>query len=387
MERLGLGAVLLWCVVTLGGKVGASCVGDCNGDGTVTIDEIVRGVNLALGNASIAACPSFDRDRDGSVAVDEIIAAVNALLSGCEGGGTPTASPSSSVTSSPTPTPTATPSFTATRRPNRAPTLAPAIWYRAYADFPIALPLGVSDPDGDLVHCTASNLPTGAELDDATWTIRWTPQVTDLGNHELLVECRDDAEPPATAVSQVVFTVYGSDACSIPACDPSTGCSRALASLEAPCCSGQAVVTPPVPNLPCPAGRMVWISEDIDGGFRPLSDCDLKYVRNNAQSSAEVRFKFRGRCFSLDDRIVVSARMETRERTPVIDGRYRVQFYEAGQDLVESRSVPFEVLPPRPFFDMQDAEANLVVTLTDGQLQTHTQSLRLRLTFTPVPEP
>jgi len=54
--------------------------GDCNGDGMVTIDELITGVNIALGNLPVTACPAFDTNRDGRVTIEELIAAVNAAL-------------------------------------------------------------------------------------------------------------------------------------------------------------------------------------------------------------------------------------------------------------------------------------------------------------------
>jgi hypothetical protein len=70
------------------------CVGDCNCDGRVTIDEIIKGVNIDLGNAEIGTCPAF---RCGSsnlgIVINCVIEAVNNALAGCP-------------VPSPTPTPT-----------------------------------------------------------------------------------------------------------------------------------------------------------------------------------------------------------------------------------------------------------------------------------------
>jgi len=71
--------------MTLAASANAQCVGDCNGDGTVAINELITGVNIALGNAQASSCPSFDTNSDGSVAVNELISGVNALLNGCAG--------------------------------------------------------------------------------------------------------------------------------------------------------------------------------------------------------------------------------------------------------------------------------------------------------------
>ena len=61
------------------------CVGDCDGNRTVTVDELLLGVNIALGNLSAESCPVFDGNRDGKVTVNEILVAVNNALSGCPG--------------------------------------------------------------------------------------------------------------------------------------------------------------------------------------------------------------------------------------------------------------------------------------------------------------
>ena len=60
----------------------ADCVGDCNGDGQVTVDEVLRGVNIILGSTALADCGSFDRNVDGTVTVDEVVAAVSGALNG-----------------------------------------------------------------------------------------------------------------------------------------------------------------------------------------------------------------------------------------------------------------------------------------------------------------
>jgi hypothetical protein len=62
---------------------GGPCAGDCNGNGSVSVSELVLGVNIALGGAELAACAVLDHDRNGAVSVGELIAAVNAALDGC----------------------------------------------------------------------------------------------------------------------------------------------------------------------------------------------------------------------------------------------------------------------------------------------------------------
>jgi hypothetical protein len=61
-----------------------ACVGDCAVDGAVTVDEIILGVNIALGSAGLIDCPAFDPSADQMVTVNELIQGVNAALNGCE---------------------------------------------------------------------------------------------------------------------------------------------------------------------------------------------------------------------------------------------------------------------------------------------------------------
>jgi hypothetical protein len=62
---------------------GDECVGDCGGDGQVSVDEIITAVNIALGNRDVQDCPAADANNDGQVTVDEIVTAVNNALNGC----------------------------------------------------------------------------------------------------------------------------------------------------------------------------------------------------------------------------------------------------------------------------------------------------------------
>jgi hypothetical protein len=65
------------------------CPGDCSGDRSVTVDEILTLVNIALGNATITLCDASDLNGDGSITVDEILAAVHSALNGCPQIGNP----------------------------------------------------------------------------------------------------------------------------------------------------------------------------------------------------------------------------------------------------------------------------------------------------------
>jgi len=62
-----------------------ACPGDCNADRVVTVDELVRGVTIAIGNQPVTACSAFDVNRSGSVTIEEIVRAVNVALNTCAG--------------------------------------------------------------------------------------------------------------------------------------------------------------------------------------------------------------------------------------------------------------------------------------------------------------
>src|ERR1700687_4124972 len=120
--------VVVMCVIAAPSVSPAECVGDCGGDGAVTIDELLIGVNIALGRATLDACPVLDANGDGNVTIDELLQAVNAALTGCP---TPTRRPTRTrrptVTATPTETPTETPPETPTVTPTEIPTEIPTV--------------------------------------------------------------------------------------------------------------------------------------------------------------------------------------------------------------------------------------------------------------------
>jgi poly(3-hydroxybutyrate) depolymerase/6-phosphogluconolactonase (cycloisomerase 2 family) len=59
------------------------CVGDCDWSSQVTVDELVRGVNIARGTTPLSACEMFDDDGAGTVTVDKLVHGVNNALHGC----------------------------------------------------------------------------------------------------------------------------------------------------------------------------------------------------------------------------------------------------------------------------------------------------------------
>jgi hypothetical protein len=59
------------------------CIGDCNDDGVVTVDEILVAVQIALGGLPSAACPALTTDGSDTVTIDDILQAIDSALHGC----------------------------------------------------------------------------------------------------------------------------------------------------------------------------------------------------------------------------------------------------------------------------------------------------------------
>jgi hypothetical protein len=59
------------------------CSGDCDGNNEVTVDELIRGVNIALGSVDIGDCMAMDANGDGEITIDELVQAVSRALEGC----------------------------------------------------------------------------------------------------------------------------------------------------------------------------------------------------------------------------------------------------------------------------------------------------------------
>ncbi len=97
-------------VVAQPGPTPGPCFGDCGGDGAVSVDELLKGVNIALAKEPVAECTAFDTNGDELVRVDELLQAVRAALDGC-------AQSTRTATASATGPPTATATFTTMASP------------------------------------------------------------------------------------------------------------------------------------------------------------------------------------------------------------------------------------------------------------------------------
>jgi pimeloyl-ACP methyl ester carboxylesterase len=56
------------------------CVADCNRDGVVSVEEVITGARIALGESTLPDCPEMDVNADGVVAIDDLLAGVRNAL-------------------------------------------------------------------------------------------------------------------------------------------------------------------------------------------------------------------------------------------------------------------------------------------------------------------
>ncbi|MBI5603818.1 MAG: beta-propeller fold lactonase family protein, partial [Deltaproteobacteria bacterium] len=67
--------------------------------------------------------------------------------------------------------------------------------------------VSATDPDGDGLTYTASNLPAGATFDPSTQILNWTPGYDQSGNYSVLFTVTDNGAPPQSDSETVTITV------------------------------------------------------------------------------------------------------------------------------------------------------------------------------------
>jgi hypothetical protein len=64
-------------------EVEVRCAGDCSDNEIVTVDELVRGIDVALGREPLESCPLVDGNADGVVSISDLVATVDSAVNGC----------------------------------------------------------------------------------------------------------------------------------------------------------------------------------------------------------------------------------------------------------------------------------------------------------------
>jgi len=83
-RRLSYSALAVAFAATLSStRVLAQCVGDCNNDGLVTVEEVTFGTNILFDAGLLLQCPSFDVDESNTVSTNELVAGLTDAIEGC----------------------------------------------------------------------------------------------------------------------------------------------------------------------------------------------------------------------------------------------------------------------------------------------------------------
>jgi len=307
--------------------------------------------------------------------------------------GTPTLSPT--VTETPLPSHTPTQSATATETPTPSVTATPTPTfdhnpafparpvYRGYTTFPIRFSINAADPDGGPVHCSAADLPEGAQLDEAGM-FDWTPSQEQVGAFSIPVTVTDEEDPPRATTQILHFRVLPTDSCATPACNPATGCTATFLPVESSCCSAGPVAPAPEPPADCDGGRVLHLGRNIVG-FGRLQNCEEMQVLHSGQVGGTVRFNIEVRCLDVSYPLQVISRMTTPSRS-VFHATQYVNFFPRGDGYAERHLLTLRVGGPTPYFDLGGAEADFEVTAIDVAGNVVSEHLRVRLGFDNLPD-
>ena len=204
----------------------SSCPGDCNGDQIVTVDELVRGVNIALDQQTIDSCPAFDRNSDGQVTIEELLAAVSAAIGTCPAAPTPTATgttgeatstPEATVTGTVVATSTATRTATSTGSAVATPTSTATVEPSETAE-PTQTPEAT---DTEPPTPTPTTTPSGttsdliAVIDGGEVRLAWTNPDPSGGYTQALVLRRLNAPVDGPEDPQATLVFLGSSAMTV----------------------------------------------------------------------------------------------------------------------------------------------------------------------------
>lgn len=240
-------------------SVAQPCVGDCNGDGAVSIADLITAVNISLGSSAVSACVAVDRNLDGLVSISELIAAVGHGLRGCPPPATPTVSSTAGATDTATATPEDSPtpvdSATASATPSTTDTPAATPTATATVIYPDVS--GVWDEEQ--LRLASSDCLEFFAVEFAAELARRPPcthQVSSVGPIATVVDCNQRAFLGALdAVGRITFALpdeVGEEG----------GCTVALS----------ATVRVPAAESPTAA---TYFFQIVFGGTCPLDSCEL----------------------------------------------------------------------------------------------------------------
>lgn len=90
---------------------------------------------------------------------------------------------------------------------NHPPILSPIGAKEISPGGPLSFSLSATDPDGNSVAYSSSQLPEGASLDPASGSFNWTPSITQLGVYEITFTVTDNGTPQLSSSETVPVRV------------------------------------------------------------------------------------------------------------------------------------------------------------------------------------
>ncbi len=90
---------------------------------------------------------------------------------------------------------------------NRAPVFGAIGSQEVLENTPLTFTLTATDPDGDGVTLSSTNLPTGASFNSQTGVFSWTPTLAQSGSYVVTFSATDDGSPSETGTIDVAITV------------------------------------------------------------------------------------------------------------------------------------------------------------------------------------
>ena len=271
---------------------------------------------------------------------------------------------------------------------NEPPEVYPIPVYRTYPGFPISIELPAFDPDaggeGGEISFSSDRLPAGSTLDSVQGVFDWTPPENFFGPYVIPFTVRDNGTPPLETQGEIPIKIVPLDMCTVPSCEPGTGCEHILLPVDESCCVERPEIRVADPEADCASGASLHIGRNPTS-FGRLHNCDLIQV-HSVQSGQRIRLHLETRCLDARREIEVHEKLEAYYVDQMGVGREVLLYERTGpifflergdgwaQKLAQSRKISLLSV-------LEGADALYTITATDKDGVTASEKLRLTITL------